>query len=195
MAGNLLWFPIDRFNQVMATADAPKGIEVGIADGHVLFVQPALDMPFDPASPDGVAYGTLVERVRDFRWYAMSDPARTLLRPCPVMDALPTRPVEDAMLQVIRQHYADKGLAPVRLLKTAAWVLDVHAYQAGTHACANADGGSGGYSGAVPEGAIEAVMVYVRHQPYAATGAASSFVTLARMPAVGWLVVGEGTGP
>lgn len=195
MAGNLLWFGIERFTALMATEDAPKGIEVGLADGHVLFVQPALDMPFDPASADGKAYGTLVERVRDFRWYAMSDPGLTLLRPCPVFDAMPTVPVDGAMLRVITDHFTEQGVAPAHLIADTAWVLDVQAFALGTHECANPDGGSGAYTGAVPEGATDAVMAHVGHKAYPATGATASFVTLARMPGIGWMVVSEGTGP
>ena len=195
MAGNLFWFTIDRFTTVMASEEAPKGIEVGLADGHVLFVQPALDMPFDPATSDGKAYGALVERVRDFRWYAMSDPGLTLMRPCPVYDALPTVPVDGAMLRVITDHFTEQGVAPAHLIDASARVLDVQAYALGTHECANPDGGSAAYTGAVPEGATDAVMAHVGHKAYPATGATASFVTLARMPGIGWMVVSEGTGP
>lgn len=195
MVANLLWFPIARYTQVMASAEAPKGIEIGFQGDHVLFVQPALDMPFDPASQDGADYGTLVERAREFRWYGMSDPSLTLLRPCPVYDAMPTVLVDSAMLTAITKYFTQQGLAPATLITPTAKVLDMSAQELGTHECANPDGGLGGYGGAVPTGASEAVMAYVRHKPYEATGADSTFVTLAKMPGLGWMVVSEGTGP
>lgn len=195
MVANLLWFGVDSYTALMATADAPKGIELGFQGDHVLFVQPALDMPFDPASQDAVAYGALVERARDFRWYSMLDASLVLLRPCPVVDAMPVVKVNASMLAAITDYFDQQGLLPVRLLRPTAWVLDVFAQAVGTHECANPDGGLGGYSGAVPSGATEAVMAYTAHAPYEATGAAATFVTLARMPGLGWMVVSEGTGP
>ena len=80
MIANLMWFTDVRYEELMATADAPKGIRMGVQDGFVLFVQPALDMPFDPASQQGKDYGALVERARSFSSYRMSDPTLTLLR-------------------------------------------------------------------------------------------------------------------
>lgn len=195
LIANLLWFTNARYTALMATPNAPKGITLGLQADHVLFLQPALDMPFEPASRDGKRYGALVERARDFRWYAMSDASLTLLRPCPIYNAMPTVIVDTAMLSAITNHFEDKGLAPVQLITPTARVLDVNAQSLGTHACANADGGVGGYTGAVPVGALEAVMAYVSHKPYAATGAGSTFVTLAKMPGLGWMVVSEGTGP
>lgn len=195
MIANLLWFTNARYAELMASVDAPKGIEMGFQGSHVLFVQPALDMPFDPASKDGKNYGTLVARARDFRWYAMSDPSLTLLRPCPAFDSLPTTDVDSAMLAVITDYFDKQGLTPVKLINATARVLDVHAQVVGTHDCANPDGGMGGYTGVVPVDATEAVMAYVSHKPYPATGAASTFITLAKLPGAGWKVVGEGTGP
>lgn len=195
MIANLMWFTNARYTALMARPDAPKGITLGLQADHVLFLQPALDMPFEPASQAGKRYGALVERARDFRWYAMSEPSLTLLRPCPVFDAMPTVIVDTAMLTAITNHFEDKGLAPVQLITLTAKVLDVDAQSLGTHACANPDGGVGGYTGAVPAGASQAVMAYVSHKPYAATGAGSTFVTLAKMPGLGWMVVSEGTGP
>lgn len=81
LVANILWFTEERYATVMGSPDAPKGIEIGVQGGHVLFVQPALDMPFDPASQDAAWYGTLVERARDFRWYSMIIPGLTLVRP------------------------------------------------------------------------------------------------------------------
>lgn len=195
MVANLLWFNVPRFQQLMASAEPPKGITIGYQGDHVLFVQPALDMPFDPQSKRGLAYGALVERARDFRWYTMSDRARTLVRPCVGLDSLPTVPVDKDMLAAISTYFTAKGLAPIRLEMPDARVFDVFAQELGTHTCANPDGGLGAYSGAVPTGALEAVIAYVAHRPYPVTGGASTFVTLARMPGLGWLVVGEGTGP
>lgn len=195
MIANLMWFTNARYTALMATPDAPKGIELGLQGDHVFFVQPALDMPFDPASTDGKDYGALVERARDFRWYAMSDPSLTLLRPCPTTESMPTVEVDASMLDAITNYFDKQNLTPVRLINPSAWVLDTQAHAVGTHACANPDGGIGGYTGAVPANATEAVMAYVAHKPYPATGAGSTFVTLAKVPGLGWMVVSEGTGP
>lgn len=192
---NLLWFTNRRYTSLMATPNAPKGIEIGLQGDHVLLVQPALDMPFDPASQDGKRYGALVERARDFRAYAMSDSSLTMLRPCPVFDSMPTVAVNAAMLAVITVYFEEKNLAPVQLITATARVLDIHEQAIGTHECANPDGGTGGYTGAVPAAATEAVMAHVSHKPYPATGAGSTFVTLAKLPGLGWMVVSEGTGP
>lgn len=194
MVGNVLWFTVGRYTELIASVDAPKGIEVGIASEHVLFVQPALDMPFDPASADGVAYGSLVERVRAFRWYSSADAAAPLLRPCPVPDAWPTTPLTADMRAAIDAFFTTQGLLPVTVARDP-WVLDVDAQSKGTHECANPDGGMGGYVGAVPIGSTDAVMVLVHHAPYAVTGASDTFVTLARGAAGAWSVVSEGTGP
>lgn len=194
MAANVLWFTLERFTALMATPDAPKGIEIGMTDSHVLFVQPALDMPFDPATADAARYSAIVEQARRFTAYRMRDASITLLRPCPTPGDWPRTPVTSQVRAVLEAYFAEKGLTPISFIGDAS-VLDVEEQSLGEHRCANAGGPGGGYVGAVPIGSTEAVMVYVKHKPYPVTGAPSTFVTLAKDATGTWSVVGEGTGP
>lgn len=121
-------------------------------------------------------------------------PSETL-SPCPVVANWPVKPVAADVLAVVTKYYAEKNLTPVTIYNNEEMILDVKEQSVGTHSCRNADGGLGGYVGAVPLNATAAVMVYVKHKPYPTTQTPSNFVTLAQIPGTGWTVVGEGTGP
>lgn len=81
MIANLLWFTDTRYKQVMASTEAPKGTKIGTQGDHVLFVQTALDMPFDPRSKNADRFATLVEFAGQFDRYAMSNADLRLERP------------------------------------------------------------------------------------------------------------------
>lgn len=118
----------------------------------------------------------------------------TSLPPCPVIATMPVKSVEPAVVRVVQRYYARKKLTPIVIVRRRETVLNVKEQRVGVHYCANPDGGRSGYVGAVPKNAVAAVMVYVRHKPYPITQTPASFVTLARLPLIGWTVVSEGTG-
>ena len=81
MIANLFWFTTARYDELMASTDAPKGSEIGVQGDHVLFVQTALDMPFDPQSKHAKRFAALVDFVVEFPRYSMSDANLRLERP------------------------------------------------------------------------------------------------------------------
>ncbi len=126
---------------------------------------------------------------------ANADLSASALPPCPVMAKMPVRSVEPAVVRVVQRYYAQKHLTPIAIIKHQETILNVVTQRVGVHYCTNTGGGKSGYVGAVPKNAVAAVMVYVRHKPYPVTQSPANFVTLARLPRIGWKVVSEGTGP
>lgn len=114
---------------------------------------------------------------------------------CPVISSLPVKPVASDVRAVLTKYYSAKHLTPISVYKNQETILNVKNQSVGTHWCKNPDGSKSGYVGMVPKNATAAVMVHVKHKPYPVTEAPSSFVTLAKVPGVGWKVVSEGTGP
>jgi hypothetical protein len=114
---------------------------------------------------------------------------------CPVISSLPVRPVAADVRAVLTKYFSAKHLTPISVYKNQETILNVKDQSVGTHWCKNPDGSKSGYVGMVPKNATAAVMVHVKHKPYPVTEAPSTFVTLAKVPGVGWKVVSEGTGP
>lgn len=81
MIANLFWFTVARYNQLMASQNAPKGTELARQGEHVLFVQTSLEMPFDPKSKHANRFAEIVGMVGDFARYAMSNVNLKLARP------------------------------------------------------------------------------------------------------------------
>lgn len=129
--------------------------------------------------------------------FATSTPAASgrALPNCPVIAKWPVKPVAADVVVVLKRYFAAKHLTPITIYKNQETVLNVKEQSVGVHWCKNPDGSKSGYVGAVPKSATAAVMVHVKHKPYPVTQAASTFVTLAKMPRTGWRVVSEGTGP
>jgi hypothetical protein len=122
-------------------------------------------------------------------------PVADALPACTVITDGPTMRATAPMRATVVTFYRERRLLPATIVKNRAWVVDVNLHRKGTHYCLNPDGTTSGYSGNVPLSATQAVMVYVRHQPYAATEAPANYLTLARSPGHAWRVVGEDTAP
>ena len=127
----------------------------------------------------------------------ISTPARggTPLPACPVMSKWPVKPVSADVVAALTKYYSARHLTPVSVYGKRETVLDVKKESVGVHWCRNLDGSKSGYVGVVPKNATAAVMVHVKHRPYPVTQAASTFVTLAKIPSKGWKVVSDDTGP
>jgi len=184
--GNVFWFDAVQLAKITKPSEPPPGITMATLGDRVLVVAATVEMPFDPASADAKAYGMLSEYLRAAKSYSKFD--------CPPIGGRLSRPVTPAVLDVVTALFQGKELLPITVEGNVESVLDPQEQLAGTHSCLNADGGEGGYVGAVPAGATDAVMVYVHHKRYPVTQAESTFVTLAKV-AGAWSVVGEGTGP
>jgi len=117
------------------------------------------------------------------------------LPPCPIFSKLPVKAVSGDVLAAIKSYYTARHLAPVAVYKNQETVLNVKQNWAGTHYCRNLDGSTSGYVGTIPKTATAAVMVHVKHKPYPVTMAASTFVTLAKIPGKGWKVTSDDTAP
>jgi hypothetical protein len=122
-------------------------------------------------------------------------PTAVITPKCSSMSDWPVKAVTVEVKAAVLAYYHAKNLLPVTIDKNREYVLDVVEQQVGAHWCLNPDGTKSGYTGQVPKGATEAVMVYAKHKPYPIIQAPAHFVTLAKSPGTAWKVVGEGTGP
>ncbi len=120
--------------------------------------------------------------------------AAATLPPCPTLATWPFRPITPVVKATLVYYYRARHLTPLSVYRNRMWVLNLALERAGTHWCANPDGGRAGYVGVVPKNARNAVMVRVTHRAYPVTGSATTFATLALLPA-GWKVVSDDTAP
>ncbi|OIQ65804.1 hypothetical protein GALL_526350 [mine drainage metagenome] len=88
---------------------------------------------------------------------------------------------------LIKAKYAD--LAPVTILSKYTGAVDVRAESVTPHICVYSDGRQVEYSGKVPTSATEAIVVGVQHASRPLTGGTDSFVTAAKIPTSGWVIV------
>ncbi len=113
---------------------------------------------------------------------------------CPTLSTWPVRPITPVEKATLVHYYRARHLTPLRVEGNRVWVLNLALERVGTHWCANPDGGRAGYVGVVPTNARRAVLVRVTHRPYPVTGSATTYATLALVPA-GWKVVSDDTAP
>ena len=104
-------------------------------------------------------------------------------------------PVGAQVRATVTTFYARQHLTPVTFVKNRETIVKVAWQWPGVRHCTNPGGGQGAYVGHVPKNATAAVLVMVTHKPYPVTQAATHFLMVARIPAKGWRVVSEGTGP
>ncbi len=123
-----------------------------------------------------------------------SSASATTLPPCPTLATWPFKPITPVVKATLVYYYRARHLTPLSVYRNRMWVLNLALERVGTHWCANPDGGRSGYVGVVPKNARMAVMVRVTHRPYPVTGSATTFATLALLPA-GWKVVSDDTAP
>ena len=116
----------------------------------------------------------------------------TALPPC-TRTAPATLPLRGKWIEIVTAYYAKRNLS-ITSIDPAVAPLDVESETQGLHVCANANGTRGAWTGSVPANAMAAVRIGVTHAPYAVTGTAFNFLTLAELPE-GWAVVDEGTSP
>ena len=120
--------------------------------------------------------------------------AASTLPPCPTLATWPFKPITPVVKATLVYYYRARHLTPLSVYRNRMWVLNLALERVGTHWCANPDGGRAGYVGVVPKNARMAVMVRVTHRPYPVTGSATTYATLALLPA-GWKVVSDDTAP
>lgn len=184
---NAFWFETSQLNKILNPNEPPPGTTMAVVGDRSLVVAVTVEMPYATDSADAKAYGSLSELLRDKNSYNQFS--------CPNIGDEPTRPVTQAVRDVVFAYFQGKDLLPMTIDGDQESVLDVQQQLVGTHSCFNAGStGEAGYVGAVPAGADTAVRVYVKHKAYEATGATATFVTLAKV-AESWAIVSEGTGP
>lgn len=108
---------------------------------------------------------------------------------CQMVAERPIAKVPSEVLTLIKDKYAD--LAPVSILSQITGVVDVRAESVAPHICLYSDGRQMAYVGKVPTSATQAIEVAVKHQPDRVTGGTNSFVTFAKIPTKGWIIVDE----
>lgn len=113
---------------------------------------------------------------------------------CPSTSTWPVAPVSAPVKTALKGYYTSRHLTPFTVYRNRMWVLNVKLERVGTHWCQNVGGGRSGYVGVVPKNATAAVLVQVTHRPYPVTRSATTFATVAKLPA-GWKVVSDDTGP
>ncbi|HQU25491.1 MAG TPA: hypothetical protein PLS29_00520 [Acidimicrobiales bacterium] len=118
----------------------------------------------------------------------------TTLPPCPTLSTWPFTPITPVVKATLVYYYRARHLTPLRVYRNRVWVLNLALERVGTHWCANPDGGRAGYVGVVPKNARRAVLVRVTHRPYPVTGSATTYATVALLPA-GWKVISDDTAP
>ena len=107
----------------------------------------------------------------------------------------PLKPLERDVATAALKYYQAKKLSPIKIYKNQEKVVVVKLWTVGVHRCLNPGGPSGAYVGAVPKNAKSAVQIYVYHKPYVEVPNNSHFLTVAKLPRKGWVVVSETTSP
>lgn len=109
--------------------------------------------------------------------------------PCQIVRERPIAKVPSEVGALIKTRYAK--LAPVKILYQYAQEVDIRAESVTPHICVYSDGRQVAYAGKVPTSATEAIQVDVKHAPSPPTESVESFLTFAKIPGQGWIIVDE----